>query len=95
MKNMEKEIVESVALREKFLQPLIVTDPTEAIPEDPKIPGNDPFRTRTICEESPNQPVGAYLIDLCISFWWPDRPVYAAPAYSDPGSFEPGHRVGH
>ena len=27
MKNMEKEIVESVALREKFLQPLIVTDP--------------------------------------------------------------------
>ena len=44
MKNMEKEIVESVALREKFLQPLIVTDPNGSYTGRPTDPGERPIQ---------------------------------------------------
>ena len=44
MKKMEKQIAEAISLREKFLQPLIVTDPNGSYTGRPQDPSERPVQ---------------------------------------------------
>lgn len=44
MRNVEKDIVETISLREKFIQPPIITDPNGSYTGRPKDPHERPIQ---------------------------------------------------